>query len=77
MNKSLNKLVTNKSFLNYPEGTQKFLIEEEIKENKKIAIDMAMKKFEDRLGEAATDAVVNLMNRKITEKVTTGFQPPI
>jgi len=38
---------------------------------------MAMKKFEDRLGEAATDAVVNLMNRKITEKVTTGFQPPI
>ena len=77
MNKSLNKLVTNKSFLKYPEGTQKFLIEEEIKENKKIAIDMAMVKFEDRLGEAATDAVVNLMNRKTTEKVTTGFQPPL
>ena len=74
-NKLLDTTVTTKSFLSLPEGTQLFLMETVIKENKKKATDLAMIEFE-RLATASVDSQVNIMQGKTTDNVTTAFQPP-
>ena len=74
-NQRLNKTVTTKSFLKLPEGTQLWLMESEIKRNKKLATDEAIKKFK-RLAVAAGESQINMFQRKTASQIRTGFQPP-
>jgi len=74
-NQKLNKTVTTKSFLKLPEGTQLWLMESEIKRNKNLATDEAIKKFK-RLAVAAGESQINMFQRKTASQIRTGFQPP-
>lgn len=72
-NKVLDKTVTTKSFLKLPEGTQLWLLENTIKENKQNAIDVAMRKFE-RLAKDSVDSQIDLFQEKVTPQRPQGFQ---
>ena len=74
-NKSLDKYVLTKGFLDMPEGVQLYQIEEEIKENKRVAIEAGKLKF-SRLGERAEEVSKNRIENILQETRSTGFQPP-
>jgi len=72
-NQILNKTVKTKSFLSMPEGMQLLLLENIINENKKLATDEALGKF-DRLIKGAADFKIYEMNTKTMSERPTGFQ---
>ncbi len=72
-NQILNKTVKTKSFLSMPEGMQLLLLENIINENKKLATDEALGKF-DRLIKGAADFKIYEMNTKTMPERPTGFQ---
>ena len=71
MNKALNRIVLNKSFLNLPQGLQKDVLENHISSNKRKATKITMVKF-PRVLKGAFDIKRHDLLRK-TEDVPTGF----